>query len=84
MNVKATDNKDVLKEVERMQKGRDERNRIKKFTERGIILQNNNHKQVPVAFKRPLTTTNKSAKTFNSFASPKNKDSFIENNKTVS
>ena len=35
------DDKQVLKEVERMNKAREERERVKKFTERGIILNEN-------------------------------------------
>jgi hypothetical protein len=37
-DVKILDNKFVQKDVERMRKAREERERIKKFTERGIVL----------------------------------------------
>jgi hypothetical protein len=40
---KACEDKYVQKEVERMKKAREERDRVKKFTDRGIIL-NENHK----------------------------------------
>ncbi len=37
-NHRTHDDKYVHKEVERMRKGREERERVKKYTERGIIL----------------------------------------------
>lgn len=45
--VKISDDRFVVREIERMKKAREERERIKKFTERGIFL-NNNHKQTKI------------------------------------
>ncbi len=41
-------NKNIEKDIERMKKARDERERVKKYTERGIILENREY---------PLMTT---------------------------
>jgi hypothetical protein len=41
--VKITEDKFVLKDIERLRKAREEKERVKKFTERGIFL-NENHK----------------------------------------
>lgn len=53
-NSKSTfDNKYVIKEVERMKKAREERERVKKYTERGIVLNENHKSQYPSNIKRP-------------------------------
>ena len=51
---KFSDDKFVKKEIERLQKGRLERERVKKFTERGVVL-NSNHQSIK---QMPNTSNN--------------------------
>ncbi len=67
-----TEDKFVQKEIERMKKAREERERVKKYTERGIILNENHSAQKNFSLKRPSTVTNAASshiKPANGFAS---------------
>ena len=63
-DTKVMENKYVQKGVERMKKARDEKERVQKYTERGIILTSPE--------RRPMTTTNKQSThfKFNDVTSP--------------
>lgn len=86
------EDKIVQKEIERMKKAREERERVKKFTERGIILNETSKSRTlhsnntSINARRPQTVTNQSAqssKIYSDFAQNSSRKTVGQNSSKI-